>query len=183
MVGCSRGEILQVVVPTEPQEYTKVSFLLNLQQQSNKFITYKAQIRRNLKIAEIKAKKSKKVAKKREEMERLKADNPGLDIDEEVFLADSESEEELEPLHIPEVPNKIMWMQSTERNSIWLSLGGYDAGYIYEYTIEQESEIPSFYKMIDDADDMEICSYVYKLVLINKIISRSVNLCKISTTN
>jgi WD40 repeat protein len=161
LVGCLHGEILQLKAPHHPQDYTKVSYLLKLDVQENKFVTYKAQIRRDLKIKEIEARKAKKVEKKRIDMEKLKAENPGLDIDEEVFLADSETEEELEPLFIPEVPNRIIWMQSTEDDTIWLSMGGYDSGYIYEYQIDQKSEVPYFFKMVDDADDIEISSYVY----------------------
>ncbi|RZC43160.1 thyroid receptor-interacting protein 11 [Asbolus verrucosus] len=161
LVGCLRGEIIQVVVPHEPQDYTTVSYLLNLDIKENKFTTYKAQIRRDIKIREIQAKKAVKVAKKRVEMEKLKAENPGLDIDEEVFLADSETEEELEPLFIPEIPNRIIWMQSTEDDTIWLSMGGYDAGYIYEYKIDQKEEVPCRFKMVYDGDDIEISSYVY----------------------
>lgn len=116
-------------------------------------------------------------------MERIKAENPGLDIDEEVFLgkrfffslstvtenlikspisADSESEEELEPLFIPEVPNRILWLQTTSEGTIWLSMAGYDAGYIYEYYIDQTSEFPSKFQIIHDGDDIEISSFVYK---------------------
>lgn len=72
--------------PKEPQAYTTVSYLLKLEPQVNKFTTYKAQIRRDIKIREIEAKKAEKVAKKRVAMEKLKAENPGLDIDEEIFL-------------------------------------------------------------------------------------------------
>lgn len=80
-----------------------------------------------------------------------------------VFIpADSESEEELEPLHIPDPPNKILWMQMTKYDTIWFSMAGFDAGYIYEYQMGQTSEIPYRFKMIEDADDIEIGSYVYK---------------------
>ncbi|KAJ8984434.1 hypothetical protein NQ317_012497 [Molorchus minor] len=96
-----------------------------------------------------------------EEMERVKKENPGLEIDEEAFLADSESEEELEPLHIPEVPNKILWLRYTEDETIWLSMAGYDAGYIYEYLIDQKDDAPFRFKMVKDGDDIEISSYVY----------------------
>ncbi|XP_064214804.1 cilia- and flagella-associated protein 44 isoform X1 [Tribolium castaneum] len=161
LVGCLRGEMVQVEVPKEPQPYTTVSYLLDLEPKTNKFKTYKAQIRRDLKLKEIEERKAEKVAKKRVEMEKLKAENPGLDIDEEVFLADSETEEELEPLYIPEIPNRVIWMQSTQDDVLWLSMGGYDAGYIYEYKIEQKSDVPYFFKMVDEADDTEISSFVY----------------------
>ena len=41
-------------------------------------------------------------------------------------------------------------------------MGGYDAGYIYEYRIDQKTEVPYFFKMVPDADDIEISSYTYK---------------------
>lgn len=53
-------------------------------------------------------------------------------------------------------------MQLTPDNTIWLSMGGYDAGYIYEYTMDQKDEIPYRFQMVHDADDTEISSYVYK---------------------
>lgn len=116
--------MMQLQVPAEPQTYTDVSFRLELESQSNIFTTYKAQIKRDIKIREIEERKAKKVAKKREQMEQIKKDNPGLEIDEEAFLADSESEEELEPLHIPEVPNNIIWLKYTRAGTIWLSMAG-----------------------------------------------------------
>lgn len=84
-----------------------------------------------------------------------------------IFLADSESTETLEPLFIPEIPNKIIWIQSMKPGVLWLSLGGYDAGYIYEYLINQKSDIPQRFRMVYDADDTEISSYIYKLVVLD----------------
>lgn len=125
MVGCLHGEIVHVQVPSELQLYTDVSYLLKLSTKHAQFTTYKSQIRRDIKIAEIERRKAAKVERKREEMEAIKKENPGLDIDEDVFLADSDSEEELEPLFIPPVPNRILWMQSMIDDTIWLSMAGY----------------------------------------------------------
>ncbi|CAG9822879.1 unnamed protein product [Phaedon cochleariae] len=161
IVGCLHGQIMQVNVPCEPQCYTDVSFLLRVDAQYLNFKTYKAQIRRNIKIKNIQTRKKKKIEKKRKDMEQLKKDNPGLEIDEETFLADSESEEKLEPLFIPEIPNTILWLRYTEDDTIWLSMGGYDAGYIYEYRIDQKEEEPFRFQMVHDGDDIEISSYVY----------------------
>lgn len=68
----------------------------------------------------------------------------------------------MEPLHIPEIPNKVLWLQSTEDDTIWLSMGGYDAGYIYEYNMKQKDIIPLKCTIICDGDDIEISNYVYK---------------------
>ncbi|CAH1956940.1 unnamed protein product [Acanthoscelides obtectus] len=138
LLGCLKGQMMQVCVPEEPQDYTDVSFELKIEPIYNRFSSYKSQIRRDIKIRQIEAKKAKKMAKKRKEMERIKKENPGLEIDEEIFLADSDTEEELEPLYYPDVPNKILWLKYTQDLTIWLSVGGYDAGYIYEYTMDQK---------------------------------------------
>lgn len=53
-------------------------------------------------------------------------------------------------------------MQHTNDDTLWLSMGGYDAGYIYEYKIDQKEDAPFKFKMVHEADDIEISSYVYK---------------------
>ncbi|KAK4886372.1 hypothetical protein RN001_002643 [Aquatica leii] len=163
MAGCLYGHFIQVQVPSVPQNYTTITYILKESPIVQRFITYKAQIRRDIKIAEIEAKKSEKRERKRVEMEKIKADNPGMDIDEEIFLADSEEDEPLEPLHIPDIPNRVLWIQISPDNSIWLSMGGYDAGYIYEYYINQTSEIPSRFLIIYDGDDYPINNFIYSV--------------------
>lgn len=153
-----------------------------MQTQEKRFTTYKAQIRRDIKIAEIEARKAEKREKKRLAMEQLMKDNPGLEVDEDVFLADSESEEEFEPLFIPEVPNRILWMQITHENNIWLSMGGFDAGYIYEYNIKQKDVIPIKYTIICDSDDIEINSFIYKLIIKSFVIFIFITLRSVSVT-
>lgn len=78
--------MMQVEVPSDPQTYTEVSFLLNLEPKYKNFVTYKAQIRRDIKLREIEARKDKKRKGKLKELEKIRKDNPGLEIDEEIFL-------------------------------------------------------------------------------------------------
>lgn len=77
---------MQVELPTEPQDYTRISLLLNVEPKYKNFLTYKSQIRRDNKLREIEERKSKKREKKRKEMERIQKENPGLEIDEDLFL-------------------------------------------------------------------------------------------------
>lgn len=86
VVGCLHGQYVIVDVPRTPQEYTTVSYELKVEMTTRCFKTYKAQIRRDIKIKEIEKKKAIKIEKKREEMEKVKKENPGLEIDEDVFL-------------------------------------------------------------------------------------------------
>lgn len=53
---------------------------------SGKFVSVKSEIRRQLKRVEIKRRKDKKRARKLEEIDKLKAANPGLQIDLETAL-------------------------------------------------------------------------------------------------
>lgn len=90
---------MQFKVPTEPQNYTQVSFQLDLQPIFKNFTTYKSQIRRNIKLKEIEERKEKKRDKKRKELEKIEKKNPGLEIDEDTFLskADLICSEEWDP--------------------------------------------------------------------------------------
>lgn len=72
--------------------------------------------------------------------------------------ADSEPEEEEEPLHIPAIPNPVLWLTYTPENTIWVSMGGYDAGYIYELQFSSAEPVRS--TIIADGDDIEIHSYL-----------------------
>lgn len=69
-----------------PQSYTTITYVLDVEIIHQRFITYKAQIRRDIKIREIEARKAVKREKKRVEMEKFKKENPGLEVDEEIFL-------------------------------------------------------------------------------------------------
>lgn len=73
---------------------------------------------------------------------------------------DSESEEELEPLFFPEIPNRICFITYTPEHSLWLSMGGYDAGYIYEYNMDQKQDIPLKATAIKNGDDIELHHYL-----------------------
>lgn len=65
----------------------------------------------------------------------------------------------MEPLFIPKIPNKVLWLQYTSKGTIWLSMAGYDAGYIYEYEFGKEDPISC--TMISDGDDIEIHCFTY----------------------
>lgn len=86
LVGCNQGHIVQVSVPEKPQNYTTITYILKLEPKYQRFQTYKAQILRDIKIKEIETRKAIKREQKRKEMEKIIADNPGLEVDEEVFL-------------------------------------------------------------------------------------------------
>lgn len=160
IAGCQRGNIVQADLPEHPNAYTETSYhLKHIPINEFRFKSIKSQIRRNEKIKQIELRKEQKRQRKLKKLDTMKRDNAALDIDEEAFLEDSEDDEVIEPIYKPDPPNQILWIQFTSDNTLWISVAGYDSGYIYEYQIE-DGEIVSF-NPIPDADDIEIHSYVY----------------------
>lgn len=75
---------------------------------------------------------------------------------------DNEEYPPLPEIYIPEIPNPVLMINYIDENKIWLWMGGFDAGYIYEYkTPESEISIeekPVESVVIFDADDTEVFS-------------------------
>lgn len=160
MVGCKGGEVLEADLPEEPKSYTDISYRLShIQLRVLKFVSTKGQMRREILLKQIEERKMKKRKKKMKKLEKIKKDNPGAEINEEVFLEDSESDEDLGSVYVPKTPNKVLWAQYTSNGTIWLSMGGYDAGYIYEYDFDLEGPINC--TVIPRAENCEINSYIY----------------------
>ncbi|XP_068141565.1 cilia- and flagella-associated protein 44 [Drosophila tropicalis] len=160
LIGCKTGEVIEYNIRTTvTNEETYLSYKITEQDRmkTTKFVSVKSRIRRDIKREKIKKRKENKKERKLREIEKLKKANPGLQIDVESALADSEPEEEEEPLHIPSVPNPILWLCYTDRQTIWVSMAGYDAGYIYE--LEFGAAEPTISTMIADGDDIEVHSY------------------------
>lgn len=160
LVGCQRGEIVEADLPESPVSYTDISYrLTHVKPRSLVFKSTKGQIIRDQKIAEMEERKDAKLEKKRNELAKIKAENPGANINEETFLADSETEEEIEPAYVPKIPNRVLWVQYTKSDTLWLSMAGFDAGYFYEYSFDHEGPLKC--TPIANADNTEINSYVY----------------------
>lgn len=89
LIGCKSGEVYEYQVPLQvSEEQTFLSYNLTDKrtQQSIKFVSVKSSIRRELRREEIKKRKEKKRQRKMEDIERLKAANPGLQIDMDAAL-------------------------------------------------------------------------------------------------
>ncbi|CAG9858658.1 unnamed protein product [Phyllotreta striolata] len=162
LVGCIQGQMMEVLLPIDIEEDTFVSYELKKPQPKYlNFLSYKSQIKRDIHLGKVARHKERKRQRKLLEMVKLQAENPGMEIDEDLFLADSSDEEDLEPLYIPP-KQRIFWLQYTDDDTIWVSMSGYDAGYIYEYSMGQEEPaVPLRCTLIDGAADTEIFSFAY----------------------
>jgi WD40 repeat protein len=159
--GCRYGDFIEVDLPEQPQAYERNSYYLaHVPVKRFKFKSIKSSIKRNEQIKELELKKEQKRRLKMKELERIKRESPDEKINEEEFLAESDDEETLKAIHIPDPPNKILWIQYTKDGTFWLSLDGYDAGYVYEYC-KESGELLSYTK-IPSAENDAIYSFIYR---------------------
>lgn len=160
--GCRHGDVLQIELPEAPLDiYTETTYQLkHLPINHFKFKSIKSQIKRNERIKQIEQRREQKRERKMREVEEKKRENPRFDV--EAFLADSddEMEEVLEPIYIPDPPSAILWLQVTIDGTLWVSMAGYDAGYVYELSLD-DGDLLSFNE-IPDATDTEMHSFVYR---------------------
>lgn len=126
--------------------YTKNSFLLKLESRTIKTASVKSELLRNDIVREADRKKTEKVNRKREQLQTLRREenNAGVEIDEQLYFKDSEDEAELPALFVPEIPNPVLFAVYTpSEKSLWVSIDGYDAGYLYEYDFHSSRPINS----------------------------------------
>ena len=88
MIGCSRGNCIEIDLPDEPQTYTNISYeLVHCQLRLFQFQSVRSTIEQNALLTKIQKDKEEKLAKKQKELEEMKINNPEIDVDE--FLSKS----------------------------------------------------------------------------------------------
>ncbi|XP_023287600.1 uncharacterized protein LOC105700070 isoform X2 [Orussus abietinus] len=185
LIGCSRGDCMEVELPHIPQEYTTVTYeLVRCEPRFFKFKSVKSFIRREQIRSALEAKKEAKITRKRDQMERLRIDNPGIEIDEEAFLMDSEEDPPLPEIYIPKVPNQVLMVHYMVDGTVWLSMSGFDSGYIYEYPDPlpgKFEEEPIKSTVVFEADDTEIRSCLfYEEYLILGMEHGEIRVCRVN---
>lgn len=82
-----------------------------------------------------------------------------------IITTDIVEEEPLPEIHIPKIPSRILMARYITHDTIWLSMAGFDAGYMYEYpspgVVEIIGKEPVRSTVIYDADDTEIRSCLF----------------------
>lgn len=160
MFGCKYGDFVEIDLPELPQPYDNTTYhLAHIPVKCFKFKSVKSLLHRTEKIKAMELKKEEKRKKKLKDLERMRIESPGELIDEEAFLADSEDEAPIERIFIPDPPNQILFIQFTNDGTLWLSVDGYDAGFIYEYSRDEGKMLSC--TPIPQAEDVPIHSYIY----------------------
>ncbi|XP_032671308.1 cilia- and flagella-associated protein 44 isoform X3 [Odontomachus brunneus] len=166
LIGCVGGDCVEIVLPSTPQPYTTVSYkLVQCLPKTFQFHSVKSAIRRDLIRLKREEEREERITRRREEVTRLMTGSPEMEVSEEEFLVDIIEEEPLPEIYIPKIPSRILMVQYIKHDIIWLSMAGFDAGYIYEYpspeTVEVISKEPIRSTVIYDADDTEIRSCLF----------------------
>ncbi|XP_052805423.1 cilia- and flagella-associated protein 44-like isoform X2 [Mya arenaria] len=134
LVFCQGGIVQEITWPDDGKFDTSHTFeIKGLQMRSFKFASVKSKLRHEEEL-ERKAKEEEE-RKKKEAEERRKRIERGLETESEqgdVEEEEKEKEPEWEP-YIPDEPSPILTgFYGDKPGTIWLSMGNFDAGYLYE---------------------------------------------------
>ncbi|XP_046662828.1 cilia- and flagella-associated protein 44-like [Homalodisca vitripennis] len=159
LVGCVDGTLHEVNLPERPCSINSATYSLQPYKESLLFKSVKSELIRAEELRAIELKKQEKLERKRAELTKIKADNPNLDINEELYLMDSDEELEFPPLYYPEKPSPILFVIVLPNDNLLLSMGDYDCGYLYEYAFGVTGPVKS--DPVPNALNIPIHCYTY----------------------
>ncbi|XP_048254045.1 cilia- and flagella-associated protein 44-like isoform X2 [Haliotis rufescens] len=142
LVFCEEGKVVEIQAPEPGKFDTSHSYhITGLQMKTFTFRSIKSRLRHD---EEMERKRIEEEArKKKEEEDRRKRIERGLETESEHGDDEEEEkkpkEEDWHP-YIPEVPSPIMQGFYSQEGCFWLSMGGFDAGYLYECKFLTEEE-------------------------------------------
>ncbi|KAI2652935.1 Cilia- and flagella-associated protein 44 [Labeo rohita] len=146
LIFCQNGHVVEVQCPDPGAQTGGNTFQLSdLPTMHFCFSSIKSRIKRDAEVALRQARKEEKKKRREKHLKKLKEQKP--DATEEELLGEleeeDEEEEELPPLYIPSPPSPLHCGFYSTPGSFWLSMGGYDSGYLYHCKFsEQQSEDP-----------------------------------------
>ncbi|CAM4444167.1 unnamed protein product [Caretta caretta] len=129
LVLCENGFALQVPAPILGEQDTVSTYEINdLPTQYFHFCSIKSRIKRE---EEIERREKKKQEEEKARLQWIKKQQEmGIEIEEEPE-AEPKKEEPLPPIYVPQEPSPIVCGFYSAPGKFWLSLGGYDSGYLY----------------------------------------------------
>ncbi|XP_054613707.1 cilia- and flagella-associated protein 44-like [Dunckerocampus dactyliophorus] len=155
LILCQSGHITEVPCP-DPKalKLTKSYELLELPRRSFYFKSVKSRIKREDGIARRQAVKEKR----QDEGKEITQEEEG-----------EKKEEELPSIYIPDPPSPLHWGFYSKPGQFWLSMGGFDAGFLYHCKFsdnqdedpDQRQDEPFDFLVIHNADDDSICSVTF----------------------
>ncbi|XP_038130668.1 cilia- and flagella-associated protein 44 [Cyprinodon tularosa] len=137
LILCGSGDVVEVPGPDAGAPKSSKTFELHhLPRRSFRFRSIKSRIKREEEITRREAVKKKK-----------------------------EEEKELPPIHIPNPPSPLCCGFYSQPGQFWLSMGGFDAGFLYHCKLSEHQEDdplqrqdePFAFRHVNEADDDPIC--------------------------
>ncbi|XP_074157296.1 LOW QUALITY PROTEIN: cilia- and flagella-associated protein 44 [Sminthopsis crassicaudata] len=175
LILCENGYVLEVPIPPIKDTDSLPTFeIKDLPMKCFHFLSIKSRILRDIEIERRRKKKEEKEKEKEEkrklllqmkkQMEESEGEEEG---EEENVEEEEEEEEEEEPLpriFIPEKPCPILCGFYSVRKNFWISLGGYDSGFLYhckfpvnsDKPMEEQQDEPFDFRFVENADDNPI---------------------------
>ncbi|XP_061603571.1 LOW QUALITY PROTEIN: cilia- and flagella-associated protein 44-like [Phyllopteryx taeniolatus] len=145
LILCLSGHVVEVPCPDPKTLQTGKSYqLLELPRRTFRFKSIKSRIRREEEIARRQALKEKR-KKEREE-------NEITDEEEE----EDEEEEALPCIYIPDPPSPLYWGFYSKPGQFWLSMGGYDSGFLYHCKFSENQDENSEKCLVEPFDFLAI---------------------------
>ncbi|TMS08587.1 cilia- and flagella-associated protein 44 [Larimichthys crocea] len=163
LVLCQNGHVVEVQSPDpEARKPTKTFQLPELPCRYFRFRSIKSRVKRDEEIARRQAAKEKK---EKEREERLK-EQPAAGQEEE---EEEEEEEELPSIYIPDPPSPLYCGFYSQPGQFWLSMGGYDSGFLYhckfseeqDQDLDQRQDEPFDWLSVHDTDNDPIRSITF----------------------
>ncbi|XP_043471636.1 cilia- and flagella-associated protein 44 [Leptopilina heterotoma] len=164
LLGCTRGNFVEINLPNEVKSDQITTYeLMDCETRVFQFKSVKSEIRRDLVQRRNEEQRKMVYERKVADLEKLKIDQPEMEIDEEIYLTiDSEvDDEQLPEIFVPKIPNDVLLLNYTN-TKICLFVSGYDSGYLYEYSnLEIGEDLKTTSRMIFEADDTEVRSCLF----------------------
>ncbi|XP_019642802.1 PREDICTED: cilia- and flagella-associated protein 44-like isoform X3 [Branchiostoma belcheri] len=138
LVCCTNGTVVELAAPEPGTIDTSTSFKIEgLDMRGFTFKSIKSELRRE--EERIRKEEEREQRKKERERRRKIRQQQGIEDDEEEV---EEGEIELEtPMYLPPVPSPILQgFYHGPPGTVWLSMGEFDAGYLYECKLPEDAE-------------------------------------------
>ncbi|XP_058517882.1 cilia- and flagella-associated protein 44 isoform X3 [Ochotona princeps] len=168
LIICQNGYVLEAPCPIlkeEEDDHDVASY--EIKDMHLKCFHYSSVKSKILRLIEIEKRKKKKELKEQEREERKKlreemGENGGKEVEE---LEEEEEEEPLPEIFMPPTPSPILCGFYSGPEKFWISLGGYDSGFLYhcqfppydkDSDFKEQKDEPFDFRFIDDAEDNPI---------------------------
>nr|XP_040126300.1 cilia- and flagella-associated protein 44 isoform X2 [Ictidomys tridecemlineatus] len=174
LIFCENGYVLEAPCPTikeEEEDRDVVSYEIHdMCLKCFHFTSVKSKI---LRLIEIEKREKQKELKAKEREERIKKLIEEMGEDAEKEFQEEEEEEEEEPLpeiFIPPNPSPILCGFYSGPGKFWVSLGGYDAGFLYhcEFPLcdkssnfEEQRDEPFDFRFLEDTEENPIQTIIF----------------------